>query len=282
METNRQRVVLITGASSGIGEACAHHLHRKGHKVYGTSRRAPWPSDAPMERTDQPATFQLIPMDVTSDESVKQGVQWILEREGHLDVVVNNAGYGLAGAVEDTELEEAKAQMETNFFGVVRLCRGVLPIMRQQGGGYVVSISSIGGLIGIPFQGLYSASKFAVEGLIESLRAEVKPYGIRVVLIEPGDFHTGFTASRRKTRSAELGTVYATRFAKALGVMETDEMHGPSPEQVGYLLERIITKKSPRLRYMIGRVSQKLAVGSKKVLPSGLFEWAIMRYYQLL
>ena len=121
METNRQRVVLITGASSGIGEACAHHLHRKGHKVYGTSRRAPWPSDAPMERTDQPATFQLIPMDVTSDESVKQGVQWILEHEGHLDVVVNNAGYGIAGAVESA-IWRTKAQMETNFFGVVRLC----------------------------------------------------------------------------------------------------------------------------------------------------------------
>ena len=277
-----QRVVLITGASSGIGRACAHHLHRKGYKVYGTSRQAPWPSDAPVKRTDQPAMFQLIPMDVTSDESVKRGVRWILQREGHLDVVVNNAGYGLAGAVEDTELEEAKAQMETNFFGVIRLCRAVLPIMRQQGGGYLVTISSGAGLVGIPFQALYSASKFAVEGLIESLRAEVKPYGIRVVLVEPGDLHTGFTANRRKTRSAELGTVYATRFAKALGVMETDETHGPSPEQIGYLLERIITKKSPRLRYMIGRVSQKLAVGSKKVLPSGLFEWAIMKYYRLL
>jgi NAD(P)-dependent dehydrogenase (short-subunit alcohol dehydrogenase family) len=281
METIRQRVVLITGASSGIGKACAHHLYWKGYKVYGTSRCAPWPSDAPIAGTDQPETFRLIPMDVTSDESVRQGVQWILEREGHLDVVVNNAGYGLAGAVEDTELEEAKAQMETNFFGVDRLCRAALPIMRQQGGGYLVSISSIGGLIGIPFQGLYSASKFAVEGLMESLRAEVKPYGIRVVLIEPGDFHTGFTASRRKTRSAEPGTIYATRFAKALAVMEKDETRGPSPEQVGYLLERIITKKSPRLRYMIGPLSEKVAVGLKKILPSGLFEWAIMMYYQL-
>ncbi len=282
MEVKSQRVVLITGASSGIGKACACHLSGKGYRVYGTSRRASWPSDASMEKTEQPGTFQLIPMDVTSDESVKQGVQWILEREGRLDVVVNNAGYGLAAAVEDTELEESKAQMETNFFGVVRVCRIVLPIMRRQGGGYLVSISSIGGLIGMPFQGLYSASKFAIEGLIESLRAEVKPYGIRVVLIEPGDFHTGFTANRRKTRSAQLGTVYTTRFAKALGVMEADETHGPSPEQIGYLLERIITKKSPRLRYMIGPVSEKLVVGLKKILPSRLFEWAIMMYYQRL
>jgi NAD(P)-dependent dehydrogenase (short-subunit alcohol dehydrogenase family) len=282
METNRQRVVLITGASSGIGKACANHLHRKGYKVYGTSRRALWSSDTRAERTDQPTTFQLIPMDVTSDESVRQGVQWILEREGRLDVVVNNAGYGIAGALEDTELEEAQAQMETNFFGVVRLSRIVLPIMRQQGGGCLVSISSVGGLIGIPFQGLYSASKFAVEGLMEALRAEVKPHGIRVALIEPGDFHTGFTASRRKTRLSERGTVYGTRFAKALAVMEKDETNGPSPERVGYLLERIIAKKSPRLRYIIGPVSEKLAVGLKKVLPSKLFEWTIMMYYQLL
>lgn len=274
--------MLITGASSGIGQACAHHLYREGYKVYGTSRHAQWPSDEPVELTAKLPTFQLIPMDVTSDESVKQGVQWVVEREGHLDVVVNNAGCGFAGAVEDTDLEEAKAQMETNFFGVVRLCCAVLPIMRQQGGGYLVSISSITGLIGIPFQGFYSASKFAVEGLIESLRAEVKPYGIRVVLIEPGDFQTGFTASRRKTRSSELGTIYTARFAKALGVMETDETNGSSPEQIGYLLERIINKKTPRLRYMIGPVSEKLAVGLKKMLPSRLFEWAIMMYYQLL
>jgi NAD(P)-dependent dehydrogenase (short-subunit alcohol dehydrogenase family) len=281
METDRQRVVLITGGSSGIGKACAHHLHGKGYKVYGTSRLAQWPSDEPMERTDPSATFQLIPMDVISDESVNQGVRWVFEREGHIDVVVNCAGYGIAGAVEDTELGEAKAQMETNFFGTMRLCRAVLPIMRQQGGGYLASISSIGGLIGLPFQGLYSASKFALEGLMESLRAEVKPYGIRVVLIEPGDFHTGFTANRRKTNSADLGTIYSTRFAKALGVMEADEMRGPSPEKVGYLLERIITKKSPRLRYTAGPVSEKVAAGLKRILPSGLFQWAIMMYYRL-
>ncbi len=283
METNRQRVVLITGASSGIGKACAQHLCQKGYKVYGTSRQALWSSNAPAERTGrQPGSFQLIPMDVTSDESVKRGVQWILDREKCLEVVVSNAGYSLAGAVEDTELEEARVQMETNFFAALRLCRLVLPIMRQQGGGYWINISSISGLIGVPFQGLYSASKFALEGLTESLRTEVKPYGIKVVLIEPGDFHTGFTINRHKTCSAEQETVYATRFKKALRVMETDETHGPSPEQIGYLLERIITKKSPRLRYITGPAFEKLAVGLKKILPSGLFEWAIMMYYQIL
>jgi len=221
-------------------------------------------------------------MDVTSDESVERGIKLILAHEGRLDVVVNNAGYGLSGAVEDTGIEEARAQMETNFLGVTRVCHAVLPIMRQQGGGYLVNISSIGGLIGIPFQGLYSASKFAIEGFTEALHAEVRPYGIRVVLIEPGDFRTGFTANRRKTHAAQGETIYRERFAKALGVMESDETHGATPEKVGYLLERIITTRSPRLRYMVGPVSEKIAVGLKKVMPSRLFEWAIMKYYKVL
>jgi len=281
IETNRQQIVLITGASSGIGKACAQLLHRMGYRVYGTSRRAPEPPELPVPRSNQLSTFDLIPMDVTSDESVERGVKLILAREGRIDVVVNNAGFSLAGAVEDTQLEEARDQMETNFFGVIRVCRAVLPIMRKQGGGYLINISSIGGLIGIPFQGLYSASKFAVEGFSESLRAEVQPYGIRVVLIEPGDFPTGITASRAKTRASQHGTVYAERFAKSLSVMEADEMHGPPPEQIGYLLERIITTRAPRSRYMIAPVLEKLTVGLKKIMPSGLFEWAIMKYYRL-
>jgi NAD(P)-dependent dehydrogenase (short-subunit alcohol dehydrogenase family) len=282
METKRQRVVLITGASSGIGQACAEHLARRGFRVYGTSRRALPLAAAPGPTSGPPAQFQLIPMDVASDESVEQGVQWIVAREGRLDVVVNNAGFGLAGSVEDTGLEEAKAQMEANFFGVVRLCHAALPIMRQQGGGYLVNISSVSGLIGIAFQGFYSASKFAVEGLAESLRGEVRPYGIQVVLIEPGDFHTNFTSNRRKTRAAQLGSVYATRFARALSVMEADETHGATPESIAFLLERIITTRSPRLRYLVGPASERLAVGLKKLLPPALFEWVIMRYYQLL
>jgi len=281
MESNHRRVVLITGASSGIGKACALHLQEKGYKVYGTSRHAQWPADGPCEMKKETGSFRMIPMDVTSDESVALGVRWIMEREGHLDVVVNNAGYGLAGYVEDTGLEEAKAQLETNFFGVLRLCCAVLPIMRQQAGGYLVTISSIGGLIGLPFQGLYSASKFAVEGLIESLCAEVKPYGIKVTLIEPGDFSTGFTAARCRTRSTELGTVYSAKCAKALGVIEADETGGCSPEQVARLLERIVTKESTRLRYIVGPVSERLSVVLKKILPSKLFQWTIMKYYQL-
>jgi len=281
MEINRQRVVLITGASSGIGKACAEHLHQRGYRVYGTSRSASKFPDEPATVTDQSGTFHMISMDVTSDESVEQGIQWILNQERQIDIVVNNAGYGLAGAVEDTELEEAKAQLETNFFGVVRVCRAVLPGMRQQNGGYIINISSIGGLVGIPFQGFYSASKFALEGLTESLRIEVQPYGIKVVLIEPGDFNTDLTINRRKAKAAELGSVYQSKFTKALGVMEADEMHGPSPERIGFLLERIITTKSPRLRYITGPASEKLTKELKKFLPPDIFEWLLMKYYKL-
>ena len=281
MDINHRNVVLITGASSGIGKACAEHLHRRGYRVYGTSRRASKFPDKPATVTDLSDSFQLIPMDVISDESVEQGIQWVLSQEGRIDVVVNNAGYGLAGAVEDTQLEEAKTQLETNFFGVVRVCRGVLPVMREQGGGYIVNISSIGGFVGIPFQGFYSASKFALEGSTESLRIEVMPYGIKVVLIQPGDFNTNLTINRRKAKEAELGSVYLSKFMKALGVMETDEMHGPSPERIGFLLERIIMAKSPRLRYVTGPASEKLTSGLKKFMPPGIFEWLLMKYYRL-
>jgi NAD(P)-dependent dehydrogenase (short-subunit alcohol dehydrogenase family) len=278
LDADRQRVVLVTGASSGIGKACAQFLHQKGYRVYGTSRHAP---EQPPATPAESAGVSLIRMDVTSDDSVEQGVQWLQAREGRLDVVVNCAGDGIAGAVEDTDVDEARAQLETNFFGVVRVCHAVLPIMRQQGGGYLINVSSMAGLIGIPFQGFYSASKFAVEGYTEALRVEVNPYGIRVVLIEPGDFQTGFTANRRKTRSAQGDTVYSERFAKALAVMEADETHGPTPEKVGYLVERIITTPSPKLRHTVGPVSEKVAVMLKRLLPAGWFEWGLIKYYRL-
>jgi NAD(P)-dependent dehydrogenase (short-subunit alcohol dehydrogenase family) len=281
MDEKTPRIVLITGASSGIGKASAAHLYAQGYRVYGTSRNADGFSEtSSTERSTSPA-LELIPMDVNSDESVKRAVEYIVNREGRLDVVVNGAGYGLAGAAEDTRVDEACAQMETNFFGVFRVCKVVLPIMRRQHGGYIVNISSIGGLIGIPFQSLYSASKFAVEGFTEALRAEVRRFGIRVVMIEPGDFHTGFTAHRRRATGVEEATVYKQQFTKALGVMEADEMKGPSPERIGYLLEKIITTRSPRLRYRVGPASEKVAVELKKLIPSKLFERTIMWYYKI-
>ncbi len=271
-----KRVALITGASSGIGKACAERLARRGFQVYGTSRRASFPSPG-----DSGDSLLMIPMDVDDDGSVREGVEFVRQREGRIDVLVNNAGFGIAGAVEDTSLEEARSQFETNFFGVLRVCRAVLPTMRTQGGGYIINISSIGGVIGLPFQGLYSAAKFAVEGLSEALSMEVRPFGIHVVLVEPGDMHTGFTASRRRVQAADESPVYREAMTRAMAVVEHDELHGGSPEQVARLVERVVNLSAPRLRYAVGPMTEKLAIVAKKVLPSRLFEWIMMKYYNL-
>ena len=273
MNEYRDRVVLITGASSGIGRACANYLGQKGYRVFGTSRRAP---------SQEPNSFEMIVMDVNDEDSIHRGIEIILSQEGRLDVVVNNAGYALAGSVEDTSNAEAQAQFQTNFFGVVRVCRAVLPTMRNQQDGYIVNVSSIGGLISTPFQGLYCSSKFALEGFTEALRGEVQPFGIRVVLIEPGDFHTKITSSRRIAARTDMNSVYFDKFNTAIAVVESDETSGPTPERIAILLERIINTSTPRLRYLTGSAFQKLAVSLKKILPYALFEWWLMKYYKLL
>ena len=274
MRATGKPVVLITGASSGIGKTCAEHLHARGYRVYGTSRRAAAAATPP------PGSFQLIAMDVTSEDSVALAIQLILSREGRLDVVFNNAGDGIAGSVEDTTIEEARQQLDTNFFGTLRVCRAALPLMRRQGAGLILNVSSLGGLVGLPFQGLYSASKFAVEGMTEVLRMEVRPFGVRVALIEPGDFRTGFTAQRRKVRAAQGNGAYAERFGKALATMERDETGGADPLAVARLLERLINTRSPRPRYKVGGFLQKLSAGLlRKVLPQKLFEYLLMSSY---
>jgi NAD(P)-dependent dehydrogenase (short-subunit alcohol dehydrogenase family) len=223
----------------------------------------------------------MIQMEVDSDESVDQGIALVHQREGRLDVVVSNAGYGIAGAIEDTSTEEAKAQFETNFFGVLRVCRAALPIMRAQHSGTIINISSIAGLLGIPFQGLYSASKHAVEGLSESLSMEVRRFGIRVVLVEPGDLHTGFTAARKRAAKCQEDLAYRACFESAMQVIEHDETHGAPPEEVARLVERIIRSRSPRLRHVVGPFYETVSVVGKKVLPARLFEWIIARYYRV-
>lgn len=265
-------VVLITGASSGIGLACARYLADRGYRVFGTSRR---PEAYP------PESFTLVEMDVCDDESVRRGVEAVLRSAGRIDVLVNNAGIGYGGAIEDTSLEEAHKQFETNFFGALRLCRAVLPIMRQQGGGLIVNISSIGGLMGLPFQGLYSAAKFALEGMSEALRLEVRRFGIRVVLIEPGDTRTGFTTHRRRVRASFHGSAYAEPFKRALAVVRLDERHGASPLSVARQLERIIRSRSPRFRYVVASPVQRLAVWVKRYGPDRFMEWALRKYYRI-
>jgi short-subunit dehydrogenase len=280
MTEDTKKVVLITGASSGIGQASAQYLYHKGYQVYGTSRKVQrHPSRA--SQTERTATFPMLQMDVDSDKSVRNGVDYILREEGRIDVVVNNAGFGIAGAVEDTSLEEAQALFETNVWGAFRVCKAVLPLMRAQRSGYIVTISSIGGHIAIPFQGLYSASKFALEGMTEALRMEVRRFGIHVALIEPGDCCTQFTVNRCRTIESHHNQAYAEQCNAAVEVMEHDETHGFAPDKIARVLERIIRKPSPRLRYAVASPPQKLAVVLKKALPSRCFEFLIRKYYKL-
>ena len=262
---SQQRVILITGTSSGIGQACARRLAARGWRVFGTQRAEP--SGAPVDGVE------LISMDVDDDASVAAGVARVVERTGRLDAVVNNAGYAAAGAVEDTTIEEAKAQFETNFFGVLRVCRAVLPIFRSQRDGYLVNISSLAGTFGMPYAGMYSASKHAIEGLSESLRFEVKRFGIKVVMIEPGDFNTGMTQRRRVAAESAINPAYREAFARALDKQNRDETTAPTPESIAILLERILNDPRPKLRYPIGMASQTMVGPLRRFLPQRAFEW---------
>jgi NAD(P)-dependent dehydrogenase (short-subunit alcohol dehydrogenase family) len=270
--TNNKRVVLIAGASSGIGKVCSEYLAGKGMTVYGASRSL---------QAGNGTAFTALRMDVTDDDSVHQCVQKIQQEQGRLDVVINCAGYGVAGAVEDTSPEEAMAQFDTNFFGAHRVCRAVLPIMRQQRSGIIINISSIAGLLAVPFQAFYSASKFAMEGMTEALRMEVHPFGIRVVLIEPGDFKTDFPANRKNSIASQQSDVYRASLERCVGVMKEEEQQGKVPYPVAKLVERIIDTPSPRLRYTVGPFGERLGPKLKSVLPYCLYELLFMKHYKL-
>ncbi|MFP2904827.1 SDR family oxidoreductase [Pyxidicoccus sp. 3LFB2] len=271
MSNSRSRVVLITGASSGIGQACAELLGATGHKVYGTSRR-PLPDGE---------HHKMLELDVTRDDSVRRAVEAVLAAEGRIDVVVNNAGFVMAGAVEDVSVEEAKQQLDTNFFGVLRMCQAVLPSMRAQQSGLIVNISSLGGAAGLPFQGLYSASKFALEGLTESLRQEVAPFGIEATLVQPGDVKTRVRENRVKARGSGPDSAYHEAFTKVLQAVEVEEGEGIAPREVAEMVLALTEKRGVRVRYTVGHLSQRAALMAKTLLPSRTFEQMVMSIYGL-
>jgi len=263
------KVVLVTGASSGIGAACAEMLAQRGFRVYGCSRNPNF----------QPTGYQAIQMDVTDDRSVDQAVAQVIREAGSIDALVNNAGCGLAGAVEDTASAEALHQMDVNFMGPFRVARAVLPGMRQRRSGVIVNVSSLGGLFGLPFQSFYSASKFAMEGWTESLRFEVSPFGIRVVLIEPGDVKTGFTGSRVKAARATASSAYNDRFSKCMGIVEKEEQKGVAPASIAKLVCNIVEGGAKGPRYTCGAALQRLSAVLKRILPGRLFETVIGSFY---
>ena len=257
------KVVLVTGASAGLGRACADRLSSAGWAVIGASRRG-----------TSNGGWEGLVMDVDDDASVRQGIEGIMARHGRIDALVAAAGWGLAGPVEETGLEEAKAQVETNFWGVVRVVQAVLPIMRLQGQGRLVLMSSIGGIIGIPFQAYYSASKFALEGWGESLAYEVAPFGISLTLVEPGNFATDFTASRRTASTVDHDGTYGAAFQKAVRIMERDELHGAAPEDVAAVVQRVLGSRRPPRRLSVGKAGERVGLLAKRVLPFRLFQAA--------
>jgi NAD(P)-dependent dehydrogenase (short-subunit alcohol dehydrogenase family) len=271
-------VVLITGASRGIGAACARRLAERGHRVFGTSRQPGTLASSPT--VPGPGSLELLRMDVDDDGSVRAGVRLVLDRAGRLDVAVNNAGIGIVGSVEDTSEEEARAQFDTNLLGAWRVCRAALPAMRRQGAGLIVNIGSVGGLAGIPFQAAYSAGKFALEGLTESLRMEVRPFGTRVVIVEPGNIDTDATARSPFTRART--SAYDEPLERARQAMIRGERKGARPEAVARLLERVMATPSPRVRYTVGPAPERTAAAAvKRVVPSRLFERLLLPAYGL-
>jgi NAD(P)-dependent dehydrogenase (short-subunit alcohol dehydrogenase family) len=260
------KVVLVTGASAGIGEAIAARLAREGHRVFGTSRHGGATRGG----------VALETLDVCSDASVKACVDGVLRQAGRVDALVNNAGYLLSGAIEEATLEEAKAQFETNFFGVARMVKAVLPGMRRAGAGHVVTISALSGLVPVPFWGYFNASKFAVEGYTETLRHELRPLGIKVALVEPGAIRTAFYSNPETTPMPE----YAPWRDRARRTMDRFGKQAPGPEVVAEVVSRLLADPDPPLRTRITREANLFPL-LRWLLPAGVFEAGARRGFNL-
>ena len=259
------RVTLVTGASSGIGREIAQLLAQRGARVFGTARNPKSASPVP--------GVEFVRMDVTDDASVSEAIQGIVQKAGPIEVLVNNAGYGLIGALEETTLQEARDQFETNFFGVLRVTNAVLARMRQAGYGRIVNISSVVGFIPAPFMGMYTASKHAVEGYTETLDHEVRQFGVRAVLIQPS-YTKSNISQNEKTAQTHLDayTVHRQRMHELVG---KGVKQGDEPQLVAEAVWRAVTAKSPRLRYPVGK--GVLVSLLHRFAPVALFDRAIRK-----
>jgi NAD(P)-dependent dehydrogenase (short-subunit alcohol dehydrogenase family) len=262
-----RQVVVVTGASSGIGQAIAAAFAASGCRVFGATRGSVAHAGSGVE----PVTI-----DVNEDQSVRAGVATILAEAGHIDVLVNNAGYLCAGAVEEISMAEAKAQFETNYFGVARMSLAVLPGMRDRRAGHIITVSSLAGLVPVPFWGHYNASKFAVEGLMETLRHEVRPFGIQVAMVEPGSIKTPFYA-----RAQPDGMdAYAGPRSRAFAVMAGYERKAPGPEVVARKVVALANRNHPPLRNRITREARQFTL-LRSLLPPGAFEAGVRSGFKL-
>ena len=264
------QVALVTGASSGIGEATARELVAAGFTVYGTSRKA--------VAGEQREGVTFLPLDVTDDASVAAAVGDVLARSGHIDVLVNNAGFGVTGAAEESSVEQARALFETNVFGLMRVTRAVLPVMRAQGSGRIINVSSIVGLIPVPFMALYASSKHAIEGYSESLDHEVREHGVRVLLVEPGFTKTAFDANL--ATADEPLPLYAQRRELLDEQLAIAVQAGDEPSLVGRAVVAAATDKRPKLRYPTGGLARRVSK-ARRYVPASIFDRQIRKLNQL-
>jgi NAD(P)-dependent dehydrogenase (short-subunit alcohol dehydrogenase family) len=270
MRVKTEQVALVTGASSGIGAAAARELVDAGFTVFGTSRKA-----AAGEERDG---VVFLPLDVTDDDSVAGAVREVLDRSGRVDVLVNNAGLGIAGAAEESSIEQARALFDTNLFGSIRMTRAVLPQMREQGSGRVINVSSVLGLVPAPFGALYAATKHAIEGYSESLDHEVREYGIRVLLVEPAYTRTSFDANA--IPADEPLPLYERRRGVQDIVLAEAIKGGDEPSVVGETIVAAATDTRPKLRYPAGTLARRVSK-LRRYAPSNLFDRQIRKINQL-
>lgn len=269
--TEMSKVVLITGATSGIGNAIALFLHQKGYIVYGTGRN-------PQDNDVNP--FQLLALDVRKKETIQSAIQTILEREQRLDVLINNAGVGITGPLEEIPMDEMRNNFETNLFGPIQVIKEVLPQMRKQKNGLIINVTSIAGYMGLPFRSAYSSSKGALELITESLRMEVKPFGIEVTNVAPGDFSTNI-ASRRYHAPVIAGSPYEKVYQAQLDTIDADVDGGMHPDEMAKAIHKIIETKHPNVRYKVGAFLQKFSIVLKRILPSKTYEKILMNHYKI-
>ena len=266
------KVVLITGGSSGIGKAVGTYLSEKGLKVYGTSR---YP-----EKHAGNTSFELLQLDVTDENSIAKAISEVIQREQRLDVLLNNAGVGITGPMEETPLAEVKKAFDTNYYGALQLIEAVLPQMRKQQSGHIINITSIAGYMGLPYRGIYSATKAALEITTEAYRMEVKQFGIRMSNVAPGDFATNIAAGRYHAPVLE-NSPYQKAYGDTLKMMDAHVDGGEDPIQMAKAIYSIVQNPNPKIHYKVGAFMQKFSIVLKRILPDKVYERMLMNHYKL-
>lgn len=266
------KVVLITGGSSGIGKSIGTYLASKDYKVYGTARN-------PKKYPDFDV-FELVQLDVKQPESVQKAVEYVISKEGRLNVLINNAGVGMTGPIEETPHEEILNIFDINFNGPVHMIKAVLPQMREQGGGLIINVTSIAGYMGLPFRGFYSATKGALGLLTEALRMETKDFGVHIANVAPGDFATNIAAGRYHA-PVKPESAYKDTYGKSLDLMNEHVNAGGDPMEVAHKVYTIIQRKNPKIHNPVGEFTQRLSLILKRILPGKLYEKLLLNHYKL-